>query len=129
MFHISFPTLCFIGIPIQICPFPQFDLQVQLFAKTLTGELRLPPTEAMQEDTLMEKTHQLQSGVAERHFHKMGPKQWDYNRSLVKLAKLREVPLAVERLYNDVHAWRTLNLTTYKNDSYALDGDSYKRST
>lgn len=126
MIHVDYPTLCFIGIPIQICPFPQFDLQVQLFIKSLAGDVELPSREAMLEDTQEEMAAKKRAGAAAKHFHKMGSSQWDYNRSLCKLAQLREVPLCVEMLYNDVHERRKHNLTTYKKDAYALKGDTYK---
>lgn len=126
MIHIDYPTLCFVGIPIQICPFPQFDLQVQLFVKSLTGDLELPSREAMLEDTREEMEAKRRAGVAEKHFHKMGSSQWDYNRSLCKLAQLREIPLCVEKLYNDVHERRRHHLSTYKKDAYLLKGDSYQ---
>ena len=54
MIHINFPSLCFIGIPIQICPFPQFDLQVQLFVKSICGEWTVPSKEDMNQDTIEE---------------------------------------------------------------------------
>merc|ERR1711956_98283 len=54
MISIDHPSLCFIGIPIQICPFPQFDIQVQFFVKSLTGEMLLPAKEAMLEDSEQE---------------------------------------------------------------------------
>ena len=121
--------MCFIGIPIQICPFPQFDIQVRFFVKVLAGEIALPSTFAMLEDSEKEKSAKLSRGVPLRHFHKMGAAQWDYNRSLCKLANLKPIRTAVETLYNDVHARRRTNLTSYKKDMYQLltDTDEYKR--
>ena len=129
MIHIDYPQLCFIGIPIQICPFPQFDLQVRLFVKTLTGDLVLPGKEEMLADTQHEMETKLRAGVAQRHFHKMGAAQWDYNRSLCQIAQLESIPLSVEKLYNDVHEHRRHHLTTYKNQSYqlSLSTGSYER--
>lgn len=127
MIHIDFPALCFIGVPIQICPFPQFHLQVQFFLKSLTAEMELPSKEAMMSDTEEEKNTKQKNGVPAKHFHKMGASQWDYNRSLCKLANLSEIPSAVEKLYNDVWATRRHNLTSYKKNSYVLNGDYYER--
>ena len=118
--HIDYPSMCFIGIPIQICPFPQFDLQVQFFVKALTGERPLPSPEAMLEDTRRELSSKLDRDIPMRHFHKMGNSQWDYNRSLCKLANLTPIPLKVENLYNAVHERRRHHLTTYKKDIYRL---------
>lgn len=129
MIHINFPRLCFIGIPIQICPFPQFDLQVQLFVKSLSGDFQLPSRDAMLADTEEEKSRKLRAGIPAKHFHKMGNAQWDYNRSLCKLAGLPHISIAVENLYNDVWAVRRGNLTTYKESVYKLDArtHSYER--
>jgi len=129
MISINHPTLCFIGIPVQICPFPQFDIQVRFFVKYLAGDLTLPSPEAMLEDSEEEKSRKLDQGIASRHFHKMGSTQWDYNRSLCKQADLNPLRKAVETLYNDVHERRRHNLTSYKKDVYELltDKDEYKR--
>lgn len=127
MIHTGYPSLCFIGIPIQICPFPQFDLQVQLFLKTLSGQLKLPSKEEMEMDTGKEMQDKLAHGVAQKHFHKMGHTQWQYNRQLANMAALQPVPVAVETLYNDVHARRKEHLCTYKKESYSMAGDSYVR--
>ena len=127
--HIDHPSMCFIGIPIQICPFPQFDLQVQFFVKSLTGEQPLPNREVMLEDTKLELSSKAAKGIPLRHFHKMGTSQWDYNRSLCKLANLEPLPLAVENLYNAVHERRRHHLTSYKKDVYRLSqsGEAYER--
>ena len=44
---------------------------------------------------------------------------------LCAMADLEELPKAVEKLYTDLWAYRKQNLTTYKNDCYRLEGDSY----
>lgn len=127
MIHINFPSLCFIGIPIQICPFPQFDLQVQLFVKSICGEWTVPSKEDMNQDTIEEMKTKSNLGIAERHFHKMGSSQWDYNRALCQLANLKEIPRVVETLYTDLWAHRRQNLTTYKQDSFEIHGDTYRK--
>ena len=66
-------------------------------------------------------------GIAERHFHKMGSSQWDYNRALCQLANLKEIPRVVETLYTDLWAHRRQNLTTYKQDSFEIHGDTYRK--
>ena len=89
----------------------------------------LPAKEAMLEDSEQEKISKLDRGIPLRHFHKMGTTQWDYNRSLCKLANLNPLRMAVETLYNDVHERRRHHLTSYKKDIYELltNSDEYKR--
>lgn len=55
----------------------------------------------------------------------MGEAQWAYNRDIASMANVDDLPPRVERLYNDVHQRRLTNLTSYKNDRYKLEGDSY----
>merc|ERR1719469_1220871 len=77
LIHTTHPSLCFIGIPVQILPFPQFNLQVQLFVNSLLGKVKLPSKEKMDQDT--EKEHQWKAnelGKQQKHFHKMGDLQW-----------------------------------------------------
>ena len=57
----------------------------------------------------------------------MGEMQWAYNRELAELAKISGIPGSVETLYNDVTARRKLNLASYKEDSYKLNGDVFIR--
>ena len=57
----------------------------------------------------------------------MGSSQWDYNRSLCQLANLKEIPLVVETLYTDLWAYRRHHLTTYKQDSFEIHGDTYRK--
>ena len=59
------------GIPIQICPFPQFDLQARYFTRLLTGEAEMPSRAAMEEDTEREERWRAERGLAGKHFHKV----------------------------------------------------------
>jgi len=123
--NITHPTMCFIGIPIQICPFPQFDLQARYFTRLLTGEAEMPSRAAMEEDTEREERWRAERGLAGKHFHKMGELQWDYNRELAALAGLPAPGQAVERLYTAVSARRRAALPHYKRDSYQLQGEAF----
>jgi hypothetical protein len=55
----------------------------------------------------------------------MGEAQWSYNRELALMADIDELPPRVEVLYNDVHKHRLLNLSTYKQERFKLDGEFY----
>ena len=129
MINVNHPTLCFIGIPTQICPFPQFHLQSALFAKFLAGEIELPDRREMQLSLEEDWAKHKRTGRPQRHFHKMGPLQWEYNRDLAAIAHEPEISVCVENLYNDVHLRRREFLNEYKNEAYYLHGDSYIRQT
>eukprot|EP00092_Neocalanus_flemingeri_P007944 GFUD01008571.1.p1 GENE.GFUD01008571.1~~GFUD01008571.1.p1 ORF type:complete len:438 (-),score=120.28 GFUD01008571.1:45-1358(-) len=121
---VDHPTLCFVGIPVQICPFPQFDLQIRYFVKLLTGQAKLPTKAEMCEETRREMEWKMNNcNMPEKYFHKMGALQWDYNREIAQLGNLKPIPMGVENLYNAVHERRKTNLPDYKKDSYSLVGE------
>jgi len=122
MINMEHPTMCLIGIPFQICPFPQFDLQVRFFIKTLIGEIHLPCKEMMLEDTQNESDWRQESlGQPARYFHKMGPLQWEYNRSLASAGGLPGLDPRVEKLYDEVHCIRQRDLVGYKQMNHKLE--------
>jgi len=124
---IEHPTLCFVGIPVQICPFPQFDLQIRYFVKLLTGQAKQPTKDEMYADTQREMEWKKNNlDMPEKYFHKMGALQWKYNKEIAELGNLEPIPNGVENLYNAVHERRKTNLPDYKKDSYCLIGsDGY----
>ena len=109
----------------QICPFPQFHLQSCLFAKHLKGEISLPTKTEMEKSLREEWAVHHQAGRKPRHFHKMGPLQWDYNRDIAALGATQPIPINVEKLYDAVHEKRQFHLMEYKNDAYKLMGDEF----
>jgi len=121
---VEHPSMCFVGIPVQICPFPQFDLQIRYFVKLITGQVKLPTRAEMLADSEQEmewKKNNLQ--MPEKYFHKMGALQWKYNKEMAELGGLKPIPQGVENLYNAVHERRKSNLPDYKKDSYSLEGE------
>ena len=121
--NINHPSMCFVGVPIQICPFPQFDLQVRLFVKVLLGGVELPSKQEMLEDLRREEDwRKNELKMPEKYFHKMGTLQWIYNKELAELGGLTPINNAVENLYNAVHERRRRVLPYYKNDRFTLTG-------
>lgn len=119
------PTMAFIGIPVQICPFPQFDLQIRYFLKTLCGEVTLPSRQQMEDDTKAEAEYRNRVlGMPSKYFHKMGTLQWEYNRELARLGGFNPLPTIVEDLYMAVHKRRQQDLPGYKKNCYTLDGEN-----
>ena len=123
LININHPSMCFIGIPVQICPFPQFDLQTRFFMKTLSGQVKLPSQEMMMKDLRDEEEwKRSELKMPAKHFHKMGVLQWKYNKDIAALGQLEPISDAVENLYNAVHQRRRQVLPYYKNDTYQLEG-------
>ena len=125
LININHPSMCFIGIPIQICPFPQFDLQIRYFVKIITGQLQALSAENMLADLHKdEEWRRNELKMPEKYLHKMGTIQWKYNKEMAELGDLEPICDAVENLYNAVHGRRRYCLPYYKNDSYKLVGKS-----
>jgi hypothetical protein len=77
------PRLAFIGLPWKVVPFPQFELQAQWVARSLTGRAVLPPVEEMMADVETFYAALDAQGVAKRYTHRQeGDVQWEYNRWL-----------------------------------------------
>ncbi len=123
LLHCERPTMAFVGLPIKICPFPLFDVQVRWFLRVLSGHLKLPSEQEMELDTVREKEALRRKGVADRHFHVFGTRQWKYNADLAEMADLTPIPENVQRLYDSVHERRVRNVMTYKNERYKQGRD------
>ncbi|XP_042892554.1 flavin-containing monooxygenase FMO GS-OX5-like isoform X3 [Penaeus japonicus] len=72
LIHSSFPSLAFIGIPFQICPFPLFDFQVQYFVAVIAGRLTLPSPGEMATLSREDLEQQRKEGCMDRHYHRLG---------------------------------------------------------
>ncbi|ELU06178.1 hypothetical protein CAPTEDRAFT_212147 [Capitella teleta] len=123
------PTLSFIGIPKQICPFPEFNCQVQFVLAGLTGRVPIPNRDEMNVDIETDFNERISSGMAVRHAHHMGHRQWQYHQDLARLGQFDDLPLVFERMYFDVHSLRQTDLMTYKKYCFRVTGDeSFERS-
>ncbi|XP_035827480.1 flavin-containing monooxygenase FMO GS-OX-like 4 isoform X2 [Aplysia californica] len=126
--HTTYPTMFFIGMCKPICPFPQFDAQIQFSLKVLDGRLVLPSKLEMDEETETDYRTRLERGLPPRYAHFMGPRQWEYNAQLTTMAGLEPISPNVQLLYEHVHAIRLKQLTTYKRLNFRLTGpDSFEQ--
>lgn len=126
MINIEKPTMCFIGIPFNVCAFQMFDLQARYFCKYLSGSMQLPTKEEMRMHTKKDLEMRLERGYTERQAHIMGEFQGAYYKDLAAdaktdpiapvIIKLRE--LSVKRLYDD--------LLNFREDRYKIiDENNY----
>nr|BCT26324.1 flavin-dependent monooxygenase [Euura sp. 'Pontania] len=119
LLNVEYPTMCFIGIPSSIVPFPMFHIQVQYFIAVLKGVVSLPSREIMLEDAAYKTS-------LKRHAHRLAEDQWDYNDSLAREGHFEPLP----HMYKAGHsAWkvqRSRNLLHYKEAKFlvAEDGES-----
>ncbi|KAK9873989.1 hypothetical protein WA026_002337 [Henosepilachna vigintioctopunctata] len=126
MIHIERPTLCFIGIPFNVCAFQMFDLQARFFCKYLNGSMELPSKDMMRADTEIDMKSRWEKSYTRRQAHMMGPEQQKYYDDLAKMAnttpiapviiKLRDH--SVKRLYEDLNNFRENRYKILDNETY-----------
>ncbi|CAG9766253.1 unnamed protein product [Ceutorhynchus assimilis] len=120
MIHIDRPTMCFIGVPFNVCTFQMFDLQARYFCKYLTGAMDLPSKEEMRMHTEKDMENRKAKGYTKRQMHMMGPDQQSYYNDLAEDADTAPIPpvlvklrdLSVQRLYDD--------LINFREDQYRI---------
>lgn len=120
LIHTEYPTLSFIGIPKTICPFPLFDIQIRFVLSALSGKMKLPTKEEMENDIKLDFEKRLNLGFPHRKAHHMGSLQWAYNDDLAEMSGEKPMPRVVQKLYDEVHRYRVLNVVTYKSLNYKL---------
>ncbi|KAH1015166.1 hypothetical protein HUJ05_012935 [Dendroctonus ponderosae] len=120
MIHIDKPTMCFIGIPFNVCTFQMFDLQARYYCKYLNGLMSLPSAEEMRVHTQEDMENRQAKGYTKRQMHMMGPDQQSYYNELAHDAQTAPIPpvlvklrdLSVKRLYDD--------LVNFREDQYKI---------
>ena len=130
MFYIPDPTLCFIGIPLTVAPFPFMYQQALYAGRVIAGLDKLPDKKTMFQDLENEQDLSKQLGIDDRHFHKFGSRQFDYLDDLARLsppgAVVPHLPY-LKNMYDYVMERRRVNVLTYRKDQYDIcqDGTSF----
>lgn len=114
--NIEHPTMCIVGIPTTVLPFPMFHMQVQYFLALLEGHALLPVRSVMLEDSAC-KTRR------KKHAHQLMNDQWDYNDSLAIAAGVDPLPLFYKLGYIEWSRQRTGNLLLYKDSRFVISED------
>ena len=65
-------------------------------------------------DTNDERTERQCSGELKKYFHRMGERQWAYNRDIADLAGNVANPDVIENLYKYVYQFRKKDICSYK---------------
>ncbi|KAJ3648315.1 hypothetical protein Zmor_020127 [Zophobas morio] len=126
MIHIERPSMCFIGIPFNVCAFQMFDLQARFFCQYLNGSMPLPSKDMMRMDTDNDMQNRWAKGYTKRQAHMMGPDQQGYYEDLASAAnttpiapvivKLRDQ--SVKRLYDDLLNFREDRYKIVNNETF-----------
>ncbi|KAL3286885.1 hypothetical protein HHI36_001373 [Cryptolaemus montrouzieri] len=126
MIHIERPTMCFIGIPFNVCAFRMFDLQARFFCKYLNGSMSLPSRELMTKDTEKEMQARWKKGYTRRQAHMMGADQQKYYDDLAKMANIKSIPPVIIKLREFSNKSRYEDLNNFRENNYKIiDDDTY----
>lgn len=75
---VTSPHCAFIGLPFRVVPFPLFQRQARWFARFLSGGFRLPGLADRDREYSGDVAGLKSSGVAPRHYHRLGNGQIAY---------------------------------------------------
>ncbi|XP_066995497.2 uncharacterized protein [Anabrus simplex] len=118
LIHIEHPSMCFVGIPFIVLPFPVFDHQVQFFLSTLDGSLELPSKNDMYQDAANDFQRRLEMQMPPRYAHKLGALQWEYMRDLGGQIGISPLPAFIKEYYDMNSYRRKHHIVEYKDDVY-----------
>jgi thioredoxin reductase len=96
LFHVEHTSLCFMGLPHSVVPFPLFSLQARLVAAVYSGRVILPSASERMALCEADKKARNQACLRTKDAHYLGSMQWDYNRRLAKLAGVFDEELDAE---------------------------------
>nr|XP_031842723.1 flavin-containing monooxygenase FMO GS-OX-like 2 isoform X2 [Nomia melanderi] len=116
LINIDHPTMCVVGVPTVVIPFPMFHVQVQYFLALLENRASLPSRSEMLEDSRL-KT------AKKRHAHKLQDKQWEYNDSLADAGGFERLPRFYRNVYDKWSALRMMDLLRYKSAKLVISAD------
>lgn len=122
LIHTELPSICFVGLPFKVLPFPLFHFQIQYFMRTLDGSVTLPSKEEMDEETERDFQKRLAMDMPPSYAHSMGSLQWDYFAELADCLGLKRLPPVVRMVYDYVADRRKEDVMHYKTESYTLLG-------
>lgn len=118
-------TLGLVGLPNSVVPFPQYELQANLLARSLAGYTVLPSRPEREKLADQRATELRTAGVAPRHFLQQGDAQFAYNDELARLGKADCLPASFRRLHAEVEQARFRDPETYRDEEFPpLENDS-----
>ncbi|CAG9863787.1 unnamed protein product [Phyllotreta striolata] len=128
MIHLEKPTMCFIGIPYNVCTFRMFDLQARYYCEYLKGSMSLPSTEEMRRITDEEMQKRWAAGLSKRDSHIMNEYQEDYFNDLAKEANIETISpvyvklydMSIMKLYTDLMNFREINYRVIDDENYTV---------
>ena len=122
MIPVGYPSLATIGVPNFILPFPLFDCQMKWVIALWRGQVKLPSIKEQTE--LANQNPGIGCPLIPRHFHKMGPKIFDYMNELASEAGFKISTAGLQKLFSHTFCIRTkLGPDNYRKVDYKLTND------
>ena len=123
-------SLCFIGIPLTVAPFPLIYQQCVYAARVIAGIKELPCKQVMLDELNREHESLAQRGLSQRYFHKFEMRQFEYLDELAHLSSRGgsegdevPIPLYIKDMYDYVMSRRRTNVMEYRNDVIHVSDD------
>lgn len=123
--HTEFPTLIFIGVPVNTpTAFHMFTVQVKFAMATLDGTMILPCREVMDDDTDKDYQRRLSLKMSPLHAHSMERRFfWDYIYSLAALAGCEVPSRAVKALSDHNLVIMFADVLNFREKEYRIDNE------
>lgn len=125
--NINHPTMALIGLPVYVCPFQMFDLQIRFCLTFMTRRKELPSKEEMLQDTEREMNERWTRGVSKRNAHTMGKGIQDkYYADLASLASIDSIKPVMLKMYNENRRNQVENFSNYRRMKFCVvDDDNF----
>lgn len=124
---INHPRLGLIGIPVNVCPFQMFDLQIRFCLTFMTRRKDLPLKEEMLQDTEREMNERWLRGLSKRKAHAMGKGIQDkYYADLAVTASITPIKPVMTKMYDESKRHQTTNFANYRQMQFSvIDDDNF----
>lgn len=97
-----------------------FSLQVQFALAVLDGSVTLPSAAQMEEEVKQQLQERLRKGILQHHLLIMGDDQWEYCRTLARIAGFPALPPVFRSLYEEVFRQRHIHPENYRKLNYRV---------
>lgn len=125
---INSPSMGIIGLPVYVCPFQLFDLQIRFCLTFMTEQKELPANGDMLEDMERDMNARWQRGLNKRKAHAMGKGHQDkYYAELASAAGIDPIKPVVLKMYNECRQNQAKDFANYRRFKFTvLDDENFE---
>lgn len=122
--NINYPTMAFIGLHSQVCPFQLFDLQVRFFLTFLTSQKLFLSKDEMIKDTEFDMSERWKRGLSKKKAHSLGKiYQEKYFADLASTAQIDPIKPVILKIYNESHQHKSQDFHSYRQYNFIILDD------